>query len=78
MQQQGGLGGQNKELGQRALGDQQDLIEVVDIYDPKSKEPTEALPATQLKTNKHRFQLRGICSRQLTGCQTKTAQYRVV
>jgi hypothetical protein len=42
------------------LGDQQDLMEVVDSYDPKDKEATEALPATQLKIDKHRFRLRKI------------------
>jgi hypothetical protein len=49
-----------------------------DAHDPETKEATEAQPATQLKTDKHRFRLRGIRSRQLAGCQTKTTQYRVV
>lgn len=53
--QQEALAGQNKELGQPALGDQQDPAEVVDSYDPKDKEATEALPATQLKIDKHHF-----------------------
>ena len=36
---------QQKELGHPAVGDQQDLIEVVDADDPEDKEATEALPA---------------------------------
>jgi hypothetical protein len=65
MQQQEELAGQKEELGRPALGDQQD------------KEATEALPATQLEIDRHRFRLRGIRSR-LARCQTKTTQYRVV
>ncbi|KAI1501354.1 hypothetical protein F5X99DRAFT_204008 [Biscogniauxia marginata] len=42
------------------------------------KEATEALPATQLEIDKHRFRLRGIRTQQLPGHQTKTTQYRVV
>ena len=62
-----------EELGQPAVGDQQDLVEV--------EEATEALPATQPeipKIDEHRFRLRGVRVRQLPGRQTKTTQYRVV
>jgi hypothetical protein len=63
------------------VGDQQDLVEVVNADDPKDKEATEALPAAQPKIPKideHRFQLRGVRARQLARRQTKTTQYRAV
>ena len=78
IQQQEEFMEQNKELGRPALGDQQNLAEVDDTDDPIDKEATEALPATQLEIDKHRFRLRGIRTRQLAGRQTKTIQYRVV
>ena len=81
MQQQEELAAQNEELGHLAVGNQQDLVEVVDADDPKDKEATEALPAAQLKIpkiDKHRFRLRGVQARQLARRQTKTTQYRVV
>ncbi|CZR67725.1 uncharacterized protein PAC_17624 [Phialocephala subalpina] len=75
MQQQKELVAQNKELGQPAVGDQQGVVEVVDADDPEDKEATEALPAAQPKIpeiDEHRFRLRGVRARQLTGRQTKT------
>ena len=36
---------QQEGLGQPAVGDQQDLVEVVDADDPEDKEATDALPA---------------------------------
>lgn len=69
---------QQEELRRPALGDQQDLVEVVDALDPEDKEPAEALPAAQLEIDNHRFRLRGIRARQLAGRHTKTTQYRVV
>jgi hypothetical protein len=78
IQQQEELVGQNKELRRPALGDQQNLVEVDATDDPLDKEATKALPATELGIDKHRFRLRGIRTRQLAGCQTKTIQYRVV
>jgi hypothetical protein len=80
MQQQEELAAQNEELGQLVVGDQQDLVKVVNA-DPEDKEATEALPAAQPKTfeiDEHRFRLRGVRARQLPGRQTKTTQYRVV
>ena len=49
MRQQEEPAAQKEELGQPAVGegDQQDLVEVVDTDDPKDKEATETLPATQ-------------------------------
>ncbi|KAH6704184.1 hypothetical protein BKA61DRAFT_183702 [Leptodontidium sp. MPI-SDFR-AT-0119] len=79
--QQEELAAQKEELGQPAVGDQQALVEVVSADDPKDKEATEALPATQPEIpaiNEHRFRLRGVRARQLAGRQTKTTQYRVV
>lgn len=81
MQQQKELAAQKKELEHPAVGDQQDLVEVVDANDPEDKEATEALPAAQPKIfeiNEHCFQLRGVRARQLAERQTKTTQYRVV
>ena len=83
MQQQEELAAQEEEFGQPAVGkgDQQDLVEVVDADDPKDKEVTEALPATQPEIpeiNEHRFRLRGIRTQPLAGRQTGTTQYRVV
>lgn len=81
MQQQEELAAQKEELGHPAVGDQQDLVEVVDADDPEDKEATEALPAAQPKIpeiDEHRFRLRGVRARQLAGRQTKTTQYRVV
>jgi hypothetical protein len=50
-----------EELGRPAMGDQQDLVEVDDVDDPKDKEPTEALLATQLEIpDEHHFRLREI------------------
>ena len=75
MQQQEELAVQKEELGQPAVGDQQDLVEVLDADDPKDKEATEALPATQPeipKIDKHRFRLRRVRARQLPRRQTKT------
>jgi hypothetical protein len=43
-----------------AVGEQQDLAEVDDTDDPKDKATIKALPATQLKIDKHPFRLRGI------------------
>ena len=70
-----------EELGQPAVGDQQDLVEVADADDPEDKEATEPLPATQPEIpeiDEHRFRLRGVRVRQLPGRQTKKTQYRVV
>jgi hypothetical protein len=52
-----------EELGQPALGNQQDLVEVANADDPEDKEATEPLPAMQPKIpkiNEHRFQLCGV------------------
>jgi hypothetical protein len=78
VQQQEELAAQEEELGQPAMGDQQDLVEVVDLDDPEDREATEDLPSTQSENDKHRFRLRGIRARQLPGRQTKTTQYRLV
>ena len=81
MQQQEGLAAQKEELRRPAVGDQQDLVEVVDADDPEDKETTEALPAAQPKipeTDKRRFRLHGVRAWQLARRQTKTTQYRVV
>jgi len=80
MQQQEELAGQKEELGQPAVGegDQQDLVEVIDVDDPKGKEATEALPATQSEIpeiDEHCFRLRGIRTQPLAGRQTGTTQY---
>ena len=72
IQQQEEFMEQNKELGRPALGDQQNLAEVDDTDDPIDKEATEALPATQLEIDKHRFRLRGIRTQPLAGRQTGT------
>jgi hypothetical protein len=80
IQQQEELAAQNEELGQLAMGDQQDMAKVVNAG-PEDKEATEALPAAQPKTfeiDEHRYRLRGVRARQLAGRQTKTTQYRVV
>jgi hypothetical protein len=80
MQQQE-LAAQKQELGQLAVDDQLDLVEVVDAGDPGEREATEALISTQseiLEVDEHRFRLRGIRARRLAGRQTKTTQYRVV
>jgi hypothetical protein len=59
MKQQEEFVAQKEELGQPAVGegDQQDLVEVVDADDPKDKEVTEALLATQpeIPETEHRF-----------------------
>jgi hypothetical protein len=63
------------------MGNQQDLVEVIDLDDPKDREATENLLSTQPEidgNNKHRFRLYGIRARQLPGRQTKTTQYRLV
>jgi len=81
MQQQEELAAQKEELGQSAVGDQQDLVEVVDADDPEDKKATEALPTAQLKIpviDQHRFRLRRVRARQLARRQTKTTQHRVV
>jgi hypothetical protein len=81
MQQQEELAAQKEELGYPAVGDQQDLVEVVDADDPEDKEATKALPAAQLKipeSDEHRFRLRGERARQLLVRRTETTQYRVV
>ena len=81
MQQQEELAAQKEELRQPAVGDQQDLVEVDVADEPRDREATEALPATQPEIDeidKHRFRLRGVRARQLPGRQTKTTQYRVV
>jgi hypothetical protein len=77
----GAVAMQQEELGQPAVGDQQDLVEVDEVDNPEDKEATEALPAAQPKIpemDEHRFRLRGVRARQLAGRQTKTTQYRVV
>ncbi len=79
-QQQEELAAHDNELGKLAVGDQQDLVKVVNA-DLEDKEATEALPAAQPKIpviDSHRFRLRGVRARQLPGRQTKTTQYRVV
>ena len=43
-----------------------------DTDNPEAKEAIEALPATQLKTDKPRFRLRGIHGQRLAECHTKT------
>jgi hypothetical protein len=85
MRQQEELALQTEELGQPAVGegegDQQDLVDVDVADEPRDREATEALPATQPEIDeidKHRFRLRGVRARQLPGRQTKTTQYRVV
>jgi hypothetical protein len=60
IQQQKELIRQNKELGQLALGNRQNLVKVDDIDNPIDKEATKALLATQLRINKHRFRLRRV------------------
>jgi hypothetical protein len=81
--QQEKLTAQKKELRQLAAGegDQQDLVKVVNTNDPKDKEATKTLPATQPKTpniNKHRFRLREIRTQPLARHKTRTTQYQVV
>jgi hypothetical protein len=67
---------QQEELGHPAMGNQQDLVEVVNADDPEDKEATEALPAAQPKIpDEHRFRLRRLRTRRLAGRQTKTTQY---
>jgi hypothetical protein len=81
MQQQEELAAQKEELGHPAVGDQQDLLEVVDADDPEDKEATEAMPATQPEIpeiDEHRFRLRGVRTQPLAGRQTKVTQYRIV
>lgn len=78
MQQQEELAAEKEEFGQALVGDQQDLVEVVDADDPENKGATKALLATQLEIDEHRFRLRGIRTQPLAGRQTKTIQYRVV
>jgi hypothetical protein len=81
MLQQQELAVQKEELGQPAVGEGylQDLVEAVDADDPKDKEATEALLATQLEIpDGHHFRLRGIRTQRLAGRQTKTTQYQVV
>ena len=59
-------------------GDRQDLVEVDVADEPRDREATKALPATQPKIPKideHRFRLRGVRARQLAGRKTKTTQY---
>jgi hypothetical protein len=78
MQQQEKLAAQEEQLGQPAVGDQQDPVEV-GADNPEDKEVIEILPATELeipKSDEHRFRLRGI--QQLAGRQKGTTQYRVV
>ena len=82
VQQQEELAAQEEELGQPAVGkgDQQDLVDV-DADEPRDREATEALPATQPEIDqidKHRFRLRGVRASKLPGRQTKTTQYRLV
>jgi hypothetical protein len=77
--QQAGLAAQKEELGQSAVGNQQDLVEVVNADDPEDKEATEALPAVQPKIpDEHRFRLRGIRTQPLARRQTETTQYQIV
>jgi hypothetical protein len=78
--QQEQLAAQKEELAQPAVaeGDQQDLVEVIDADDPKDKEATKALPATQPEIDNHHFRLRGIRTQQLAERQAKTTYYRVV
>jgi hypothetical protein len=81
MQQQVELAAQKEELGQSAVGDQQDLVKVVDADDPEDKKATKALSAAQLKIpviDQHRFRLCKVRARQLARRLTKTTQYRVV
>ncbi|KAG9233179.1 hypothetical protein BJ875DRAFT_485394 [Amylocarpus encephaloides] len=81
MQQQEELAVQKEELGQPAVGDQQDEVEVDNADDPEDKEATEALPAAQPKIpeiDEHRFRLRGVRARQFAGRQIKTTQYRII
>jgi hypothetical protein len=81
VQQREELAAQEAELGQPAGGDRQDLVKVVDLDDPEDREATEDLLSTQPEidgNDEHRFRLRGVRARQLTGRQTKTTQYRVV
>jgi hypothetical protein len=81
MQQQVELAAQKEELGQSAVGDQQDLVKVVDADDPEDKKATKALSAAQLKIpviDQHRFRLCEVRARQLARRLTKTTQYRVV
>jgi hypothetical protein len=46
VQQREELAAQEAGLGQPARGDQQDLVKVVDLDDPKDREATEDLPST--------------------------------
>jgi hypothetical protein len=79
MQQQEELAAQKEELGHPVVGNQQDLVEVVDADDPEDKEATEALLAAQPKIpDEHRFRLRRIRTQPLAGRQTGTTQYRIV
>ncbi|TVY89005.1 hypothetical protein LAWI1_G003347 [Lachnellula willkommii] len=58
MQQQEEPAAQKEELGYTAVGDQQDLVEVVYADDPEEKEATDALLAAQPKIPYgHRFRL---------------------
>ncbi|KAE8440871.1 hypothetical protein EG329_006358 [Mollisiaceae sp. DMI_Dod_QoI] len=73
-QEQEELAAQKEELWQPLVGDQQDLVEVVDTDDLEDKEATEALPATQPEIDEHRFRLRGIRTQLLSGRQIATTQ----
>jgi hypothetical protein len=75
MQQQEELGWQEEAPARRNMGDQPDLVEVIDVDDPKTKEATGALPTTQPEI---RFRLRGIRTQPLAGRQTGIAQYLVI
>lgn len=77
----GGVAMQQEELGQLAVGDPQDLVQIVDADEIEDQEATEALPTTQPeipKIDEHRFRLRGIRTQPLAGRQTKTKEYRIV
>ena len=56
-------------------------MEVANADNPKDKEATKALPATQPEIpeiDEHRFRLHWIHTQPLAGCQTGTTQYRVM
>lgn len=55
MQQHKEIAGQKEELGQPALGGQQNLAEVDDTNDPMDKEAIETLPATQPEIDYYNF-----------------------
>ena len=60
------------------MGNQQDLVVINNTDNPKDKEATKALLATQLEINNHYFRLRGIHTQELPRHQTKTTQYQVI